>query len=99
MIAQGRQGELMDRIYSAFSAARERSELLLVEGTSVGGTDLDAAIAAAINAPVLLTVNASDKHSSGEILNAAVGAAGPGSLWQPLWLSEWLEAGLGGRLL
>jgi hypothetical protein len=38
----------------------------------VGGTDLDAAIAAAISAPVLLTMNASDKHTSSEIFNQAV---------------------------
>jgi hypothetical protein len=81
MIAQGRQAELMDRIYSAFSAARERSELLLVEGTSVGGTDLDAAIAAAINAPVLLTMNAADKHTASEIFNTAVGGLRSAALY------------------
>jgi hypothetical protein len=46
----------------------------------VGGTDLDAAIAAAINAPVLLTMDASDKHTASEIFNQAVSVA-----WLPVW--------------
>jgi hypothetical protein len=38
MIASGRQAELMDRIYSAYSAYRDRNELVIVEGTSVGAS-------------------------------------------------------------
>jgi BioD-like phosphotransacetylase family protein len=62
LIASGRTSELLDRIYAAFAAVRDRHDMVVVEGTGVGGSEFEAQVAAALGTPVLLTLNARNHH-------------------------------------
>jgi len=87
LMASGRASELLDRIYSAFAAARLRHDVVVVEGTGVGGSEFEAQVCAALGTPVLLTLNAagpasaSSHHHSGDSSNnhAGQGALRPGA--------------------
>ncbi|KAG2499811.1 hypothetical protein HYH03_002105 [Edaphochlamys debaryana] len=61
MIANGQNSDLLDRIYSAYVMYKEDKDIVIVEGPGplVGGTELDAQIAAALGAPVLMTMTGS----------------------------------------
>lgn len=62
LIASGRTSELLDRIYAAFAAVRDRHDMVVVEGTGVGGSEFEAQVAAALGTPVLLALNARNHH-------------------------------------
>ncbi|GIL65714.1 hypothetical protein Vafri_19393 [Volvox africanus] len=74
MIANGYHSELLDRIYSAFVSYKEDHDLVLVEGPGplMGGTELDAQIAATINAPVLMTMTGAANCSVSDYFNRAM---------------------------
>ncbi|EFJ50359.1 phosphate acetyltransferase [Volvox carteri f. nagariensis] len=74
MIANGQHSELLDRIYANFVSYKEGHDLVLVEGPGplMGGTELDAQIAATINAPVLMTMTGSPNCSVSDYYNRAM---------------------------
>ncbi|KXZ55418.1 hypothetical protein GPECTOR_3g7 [Gonium pectorale] len=74
MIADGHHADLLDRIYSAYVSYKEDHDLVLVEGPGhvMGETELDAQIAAALNAPVLMTITGTGQATANDYYNRAV---------------------------
>ncbi|GLC39613.1 hypothetical protein PLESTB_001956600 [Pleodorina starrii] len=74
MIANGQLNELLDRIYSSYVSYKDDHDLVLVEGPGplMGGTELDAQVAATLNAPVLMTMTGSANSSVSDYFNRAM---------------------------
>ncbi|KAG2432638.1 hypothetical protein HXX76_008978 [Chlamydomonas incerta] len=74
MIANGQHSELLDKIYSQYASYKEGQDLVLVEGPGplMGGTELDAQIAAALNAPVLMTMTGQPNATVADYYNRAM---------------------------
>ncbi|PNW69941.1 hypothetical protein CHLRE_17g699000v5 [Chlamydomonas reinhardtii] len=76
LIASGKQSEVLDRIYAAYMAYKAGGELdlCLVEGPGplMGGTELDAQIAAALNAPVLMAMSGRPNATANDYYNKAM---------------------------
>ncbi|KAG2450893.1 hypothetical protein HYH02_004725 [Chlamydomonas schloesseri] len=76
LIANGKQPEVLDRIYAAYMAYKDGAELdlCLVEGPGplMGGTELDAQIAAALNAPVLMSMSGRPNATANDYYNTAM---------------------------
>ncbi|KAF8061400.1 pta [Scenedesmus sp. PABB004] len=60
LVAAGRRGELLDRIYASFVAYKEMHDMVIVHGTAIGSGKLDAEIASALESPALITAQAKD---------------------------------------
>ncbi|KAG2499809.1 hypothetical protein HYH03_002105 [Edaphochlamys debaryana] len=74
MIANGQNSDLLDRIYSAYVMYKEDKDIVIVEGPGplVGGTELDAQIAAALGAPVLMTMTGQPNLTVADYFNRAM---------------------------
>lgn len=58
LVAAGKKGELLDRIYSAYVAYKEAHDAVLVHGVGIGSGKLDAEVAAALGAPAIIAATA-----------------------------------------
>ncbi|KXZ55429.1 hypothetical protein GPECTOR_3g8 [Gonium pectorale] len=74
LIASRQTAALLDRIYSAYVGYKEGKDLVLIEGPGsvMGETELDAQIAAAIGAPVLLTQTGQPNATANDYYNRAM---------------------------
>lgn len=70
-ISLGKGNDVLDKIYAKYAAYKEQHDVVVIEGTKLGG-DMDAQISAALNAPVLLTVAADPNASANDMYNEAM---------------------------
>uniref|UniRef100_A0A7R9VBV4 Phosphate acetyltransferase n=3 Tax=Chlamydomonas euryale TaxID=1486919 RepID=A0A7R9VBV4_9CHLO len=72
LIAQGRVGDLIDRVYSQWAGEQSGHQITvcLGPGSFVGGNELDAQLAAALSTPVILTMNCPPHANASELYNA-----------------------------
>jgi BioD-like phosphotransacetylase family protein len=83
MIASGRTSELLDRIYAAYAAMKDRHDMVVVEGTGVGGAEFEAQVAAALGTPVLLALDARQLREHYHHSHGGGGGGGGGGVGGP----------------
>lgn len=64
LVAAGKMTELQDRVYSAFQSYRNSKGLVVIEGTPIGGLELDAQLASSLGAPALIVMGGNSHLSA-----------------------------------
>ena len=64
--------DLQDRIYSSFQTYRRDKGLVVIEGTSIGGMDLDAQLASSLGAPALIVMGGKPRMSASDYFGQLV---------------------------
>lgn len=74
LISTGRHSEFLDKLFEMYAKYREKKDFVVVEGCGdiIGGTELDARIAAAFNTPVLLHLTGEPGKSAADYYNLAM---------------------------
>jgi hypothetical protein len=78
--------ELQDRVYSAFQTYRADKGLIVIEGTSIGGIELDAQLASSLGAPALIIMGGKPRMSASDYFGQLVRSHGhcstAGGAWE-----------------
>mmetsp|Transcript_19762 Transcript_19762/g.42933 ORF Transcript_19762/g.42933 Transcript_19762/m.42933 type:complete len:768 (-) Transcript_19762:957-3260(-) len=74
MIGSGKLNDLLDKVYAGYASYKDQREFTVVEGPGplLGGTELDAQVAAALSTPVIMTINGQPRMSASDYFNLAM---------------------------